>query len=469
MSLFALAILVTCMAMGVHHYWHRDARDRGEREPTRQFLLWAARGLLAPMLVWTFFNCGWLVSPLIPHISQAQSAGKLASAFIPITAGVLFVVGSWWAAVTLGWIAVNVFMRSDHRGELLATAAIWLVGVVFVGAIILLLSGGFGLGFALALCFGTVVHATMPLAPVKLPPTYSKALAKIAFDKFNDAEWEIIHQLEKAENDFDGWMLLADLYATHFRDLSSAERTICELCDDPHTNEAQVAIALNRLADWHLKLDDNPVNARWALEKICERLPNTHMERMARLRIDHLPATREEFIHQKAGRTLRIPPSPEIPQVMPRRSAEGAVPKPPTTISLATPSVVVPSDPQQVALAEANQCVEQLRLNPDDIPTRERFARLLAEALGQPDTALQQIELLLAMPTDSDQRAAWMALQAEWHIRLRQDKAAGFALLQRIINEFPQSHAAFEAQRRLYLMQVETAVRQRKRPSATKA
>ena len=55
-------------------------------------------------------------------------------------------------------------------------------------------------------------------------------------------------------------------------------------------------------------------------------------------------------------------------------------------------------DETRLAAYLAKQCVEALKKNPDDVPARERFARVLADSLGDAKTAIEQIELLLAMP-----------------------------------------------------------------------
>lgn len=499
MSLVALVVVVTCIAMGVYHYWQRDADQAGDKAPMRPFLLWLARGLLAPLLVWSFFNAGIGVSPLIPQISQAQAAGKWANSFFPITAGVLFVIASWWAAVSLAWISFHAFYRSDRRREMFATSGVWLLAGIPLAALIVMAAGGMGAGLAAALCFGVVAHSALPLLVPKLPPSYSKALAKIAFDKFNEAEWEIINQLERSENDFDGWMLLADLYASHFHDMASAERTICELCDDPKTTPPQAAVALNRLADWHLKLADNPAHARWALQRICDRLPGTHMASMATLRMSKLPSTRDDLVASRNTPILKLTAVPDLapgsipvapPQrteVQPEPTAAGPrtfpVPHtpdlppgsvhPPSTApdpgfqpQVRTVPFVVPVyvDPKVVVAQEAQRFVEQLTADPNDVEVREKYARLLAESLGRPESGIEQIELLLGIPNQGDdRRAGWLAVQADWHARLCRNPDAARSVLQRIIRDFPQSRAAFEAQRRLYVLEIESAVKLRRR------
>lgn len=473
MGLLFMLIVVTAIAGGALYYWRQDAEQRGDDDAVRSYLVWAAKGLVSPLLIWTLFNSGWFFDALFPRISQAIAAGKWAKVFVPATASFLFYLATWWAVVTLGWIAVRVCMRTEKRMDFFATAAVWMLFALPAAFFVILLMGTGGIGVAVAVCTGSAVHGALRIAPFEktkeLPPTYSRALAKIAFDKFNEAELEIIRQLEKAESDFDGWMLLAELYAVHFHDLKTAEQTICELCDDANTTPPQVSIALNRLADWHLKLESNPVNARWALDKICERLPGTHMAAMARRRIDQLPATREEYIAQQAhGHTVKLL-GVEEHQPLTRDESHGReqwLQAPEGHRVRITEQRAIPTS-RELATKEASECVEQLKANPDDLSARERFAVLMAESLEQPDVAIEQLNLLLALPGQPDsQRAKWMMMLAEWHAKRRNDVDAARAALQRIITEAPQSREAFDAQRRLYLMQMDSAMKLARRPSS---
>src|SRR5436853_4352969 len=93
-------------------------------------------------------------------------------------------------------------------------------------------------------------YAAAVLHRRQTPPMYARAIARIKFGKYTEAEWEIIRELEKAENDFEGWMMLAELYANQFTDLAEAERTILEICDQPKLSPSQLSVALHKLADW---------------------------------------------------------------------------------------------------------------------------------------------------------------------------------------------------------------------------
>src|SRR5437899_3435494 len=102
-------------------------------------------------------------------------------------------------------------------------------------------------------------------------------------------------------------MMLAELYANHFRDLTEAERTIIEICSQPKTTPSQLSVALHRLADWQLKLGQDPNAARRALQMVCDRLPGTHLAHMARLRMNQLPLTREDLREQQAAKPIPLP------------------------------------------------------------------------------------------------------------------------------------------------------------------
>ena len=109
--------------------------------------------------------------------------------------------------------------------------------------------------------------------------------------KYFAALTEIRRQLDKFPNDFEGQMLLAELQAENLNDLPGAAITIQRLCAQPEHAPANLASALNRLADWHLDLTKDREAAQQALEKIMELLPDTEQALRAAQRIGHLAAT----------------------------------------------------------------------------------------------------------------------------------------------------------------------------------
>jgi hypothetical protein len=465
MSMALAVIAVASLIVIVSHYWAADL-PLAKPSPNLTFWRWVCAGIVAPLLVWCFFNSGLAVSPLLPQIAMAQKSGSWGDLFARYAVGVAFIITTWWAAVSMAWLAWHNGARAPDRRLLFNTIIVaLLVGLPVAGLIVAIFEQA-GLGLALAVAFGAVVHGTRNLVPVKLPPSYSRAQARIAFDRFNDAEWEIIKELESQENDFNGWMLLAELYATHFNDLPSAERTICELCDDPNTDFSQVAVALNRLADWQVKAD-RKANARWALEQICRKMPGTHMAKMAEARIRRLDESPEEDQSRKSA-PIKITPLPDVVPSRPNTpfpsSSEPSHEWNAPTIPMRLETKI---DPRVAALEEANQCVQHLTANPNDMAARERFAAIMAEKLGKGAEGIAQLNLLLTMPgTSPEKRAGWLAMEADWQSRLLHDIAAARTLLQRIVQDFPNSPHAFEAQRRLYVLQLESAVRQRRRAAS---
>jgi len=81
-------------------------------------------------------------------------------------------------------------------------------------------------------------------------------------------------------------------------------------------------------------------------------MPGTHMEKMARLRINQLPATRDELLERERGKALRLP----------RVLDELELPAPATL-------------PRAQAATAANECVEALKENPDDVARLKKLQR----------------------------------------------------------------------------------------------
>jgi hypothetical protein len=309
---------------------------------------------------------------------------------------------------------------------------------MFIPAGVIELLGGWStLGLALSVLLAPIAGcAPQVLHTQKLPPMYARAIARIKFGKYAEAEWEIIRELEKCEDDFEGWLMLAELYANQFKDLAEAEQTMLEICDHPKTTPSQLSIALHRLADWHLKMGSDPEAARRALQVICDRLPGTHLARMAHLRMNQLPATPEELREQREAQPIPLPGLHD-----------------PLDTALAP-------DQPNLTLTEAAElakdCVRRLNQNPNNISAREKLARLFAERLNQADRAIEQLALLLNLPDQPEaKRAEWLALTAAWHFNYRQDSQTGRETLERLVREFPQSPQAFTARRRLQALDMQ--------------
>ena len=98
---------------------------------------------------------------------------------------------------------------------------------------------------------------------------------------------------------------------------------------------------------------------------------------------------------------------------------------------------------------------------PEEAPiaARENLAVTMADRLGKPDLAIEQLQLLLDLPDQPERkRAEWLGWIAAWHQKYRQDQAAARAVLERIIREFPRLPQAMAARRQIELMEVAQTV-----------
>jgi len=166
---------------------------------------------------------------------------------------------------------------------------------------------------------------------------------------------------------------------------------------------------------------------------LCDRLKGTHLAHMAQLRMNQLPRTAEELRDRLAAKPIPLPAlgdNLDEPPAPPESELD-----------------------RQTSARLANACVQQLKQDPDNVAAREKLARLFAERLNQPDLGIEQAMLLLNMPDQPDtKRAEWLGLTAAWHLKYRQDLDAGRRVLERLVQEYPQSPQALAARHRLELL-----------------
>ena len=424
-------------------YYSGEFAERYEGYTRRWFFGWLTRGIGAPLFVWLMLNWGTMpfLPPLNPYIAQLRAKGFHAQALgIQILLAAIPIV-SYWAALSFGWFLTTLFKRAQHNEDVIIALLVASPLVLLVGWVFAYLTGWYGLGLAVVICAWPLTQYLLIATHfVKPPPSYSRALGKIKFGKYGEAELAIIGELEKSETDFDGWMMLAELYAQQYHDLPEAEKTIYEVCSEPATTPSQISLALQRLADWYLKLGGDPGAARRVLEDLCARVTGTHLALMARQRLNQIPASRAELDELQKPQTFAMPALNDSLDD-PRESES-------TPIS------------REAALVTVNQLVEKLNQDPNDIIAREKLARVFAGHLEKFALAIEQIELLLGMPEQPERKVAeWLALQATWHIKLHGEGEQAKRILERLIREFPQSAQAFAAQRRLSLMNMSVKMR----------
>ncbi len=404
---------------------------------------WFVKGFVVPAALWTLMNFGlsFQLQPFMPSVQMAKNSG---ATWWPVFLGVvgvgIILIASYWSAVTVGWLLVRVGhgLPAEARADFRSLCLTCLVGTALPLLWLLWVGGWHTLGFA-ALLLGLPI-AGFGKSIVRRPkarPMYARAIARMKFGKYSEAEMEIIRQLEGSENDFDGWLMLAELYALQFKELTEAEQIILEICDQPKVTPSQISVALHKLADWQLAVANDPEAADRALQMVQTRLPASHLARMAELRRSQLPHSRRELEAQRQPRHIPLPALTEAPEVAAHQ---------------------LPTPEQAGALVR--QLTENLTRDPNQVADRDQLARLLAEPLGRASLAIEQLELLLALTDQPDaKRAEWLGLIAAWQLRLLADEPAARKTLTRLIQEFPNSPQAFAAQRRLNLLHAEAAAR----------
>jgi tetratricopeptide (TPR) repeat protein len=447
LMLFLLTVTGALALVGVASYTvYRFAPENEARKSLLAEWPWFAKGFAVPAVGWVLMNVGlsFQLQPFMPSVQRAQNAGSAWFLTFLGVAGVgLLLIASYWAAVTVGWVLfrANRDLKGEAHTDFRALCFTCLVGTALPVVWLVWVGRWFTVGFA-ALLVGLPIagYGKSILHRPKQRPMYSRAIARMKFGKYSEAEWEIIRQLESAETDFDGWLMLAELYARQFKDIPEAEQIILEICDQPKVTPSQISVAMHKLADWQLAVANDPEAAGRALEVIKIRLPNTHLARMAELRRAQLPRSRRELQEQRQPRHIPLPALHE--------SADRAVMDAP--------------NPEQ-ATALLNQLSQQLTRDPNNVPDREKFARLLAEPMGQVDEAIAQLELLEQLPDQPDaKRAEWLGLMAIWQLKLQRNETAARETLERIVHEFPATAQAFAAQRRISLLKAEAAARKPK-------
>ena len=100
--------------------------------------------------------------------------------------------------------------------------------------------------------------------------------------------------------------------------------------------------------------------------------------------------------------------------------------------------------------------VRHLARHPLDNDVRERLATVYAEHFQRLDLAAQELETLIATPHQPQKLVAhWLNLLADFQVRATGGVEAARLTLQRIVDQFPRSAAAANAETRLGQLKLE--------------
>jgi tetratricopeptide (TPR) repeat protein len=355
------------------------------------------------------------------------------------------------------WVGIRWLMRSDDPGRLVVK---WILTVLVSWIMIrkvapMVWTGTFGawVGMHLVALCGLMLAAiwrhhvvdliAKPFASIydgggrslEPAPYYSMAQARRKRGDYAGAIGEIRRQLEKFPNDCEGQLMLAEILVEDMNDLPGAELTVHRMCQQPGHTPRQVAVALNFLADWHLKYAQDRDAARRELEQIVTRYPDSELSVLAAQRIAHLADT--AYLLETHDR---------------RRIA----------MTRGVQDVGLLSEAEQPTIPEADlgrvveAYVQHLEAHPLDTEAREKLAILYADHYQRLDLAADQLEQLITHPHQPARRVVhWLNLLADVQIRHGANYEVARQTVQRIIDLYPGSAAAQTARNRLDRLKLE--------------
>ena len=137
------------------------------------------------MALWTVMNLGisWQLQPFMPRVQELQnSGGKWHLPFLRFVGFGIFVVTSYWAAVTLGWALARIGARLEGEQRANFKALCWtcIVGMLAPAAIIQLLGCWPTLGLAaMAVLVPLAAYAPTLLQVKTVPPIVERLCRKL--------------------------------------------------------------------------------------------------------------------------------------------------------------------------------------------------------------------------------------------------------------------------------------------------
>jgi TolA-binding protein len=266
-------------------------------------------------------------------------------------------------------------------------------------------------------------------------PVYSLAQAMRKRGDFQGAIANIRKELEKFPTDIEGQLLMAEIQAENLNDFPSAAISIERICNQPEHTPRNIALALNILADWHLKFSHDREIARETLQRIIDRFPDSEMANLAAQRIATL-ASREHLQASLERKKFTV--------------VEGV-----KNMGLIDPKFH-PVPPDADPANQALELVSHLQVHPLDAEARERLAIIYADHYNRLDLAADQLDQLIAHPNQPQKRVVqWVNKLADLQIRHGANYDTVRATLQRIIDLYPGSPPAEVAASRIALVKLE--------------
>ena len=224
-------------------------------------------------LLWALMNIGvsFTSTPTCPLCKEPRTPTNPGFAlFLQVTSGGWLVIASFWAALTLVWWLLRAYRTIRPELDLGVSRRVFHERGHhdFASRRIVLGGGAAQIGVAgIADHFADGRLWLAHTATSQTRPMYSRARpaetrAILRRGKRNPP------QLGKTESDFDGWLMLAELHATRFKELAEAEQIILDTCLQAEATPSQISVALHKLADWQISLAADPEAAARTLKLI---------------------------------------------------------------------------------------------------------------------------------------------------------------------------------------------------------
>jgi len=379
--------------------------------------------LLVALVGGGFILLGLVAWGFLARAERSKGLGRIFWKGIGTAALLLFMAAVLWAVG-----------RGGGGGGYLGAfgQVVLMVGLVAASGLVVAIFWGRDIAALFALPFSNLYDGGSQEDEAR--PVYSMAEARRKQGRYQEAIELIQAQLAQFPKDFTGRMMLAEILVDNLNDLPAAQAVLEEYLAVGHPSDNQIAFALNRLADWHLKYRRDVSAARALLERLLASVTSSTYAHAARQRLAHLSEVGQQAVKDRD-------PLP-VPMADRRLGLHGGK----------LPGL----RPQDSPLQLASQLVRQLVERPDDNEAREQLAVLYAEQLHRLDLAEQQLDQLAAQTGAPDKEVVrWLNLKADLQVRCSADVRAATLTLQRIIEMFPETAVAENARRRQQFLVVE--------------
>ena len=274
-------------------------------------------------------------------------------------------------------------------------------------------------------------------------PEYGVANARRNRGQYLEAVEAVNEELAKHPGNFDGLMLKASIQAENLGDLESATETVQEAIECEEQLSYRLPVALNKIADWQLRLAGDPGAARRTLRQIREALPESQAAQFAAQRLASLDSSEET--------AAAVVDFNESYQKLVEESAGNDD----FTSPLELPKAIETNQQQAGDKSLANY-LRRVALHPDSVGNREELAALYLGHANQPVKAAEQYEHLLALPgTTIHQKAAWLNRIADIQVKNGESHETVRATLERVVALDPKAAPAVRAQQRISYLNIE--------------